>query len=40
MKTLSIGNKESDQWTRDEYNKLVEKAGIVDINSKKKDWVQ
>ncbi len=40
MERLGIGNKESDVWTREEYNKLIEEAGIVDINSKKKDWIQ
>ncbi len=40
MKTLRVGNRESDTWTRDEYDQLTEKAGMIDINSKKKDWVQ
>lgn len=40
MERLGIGNKESDVWSREEYNKLIEEAGIVDINSKKKDWIQ
>ena len=33
-KKLSIGNKETDAYTRDEYNKLTEEAGMIDINTK------
>ena len=40
MKTLGIGNKESDSWTRVEYNKLIEEAGMIDINTKMKEFIQ
>ena len=37
---MSIGNKEDDYCTRDEYSKIIEEAGMIDINSKKKEVIK
>ena len=37
---MSIENRGTDDYTRDEYNKLKEEAGIIDINTKKKEFIK
>ena len=39
-KTLSIGNKDTDDYTRAEYNKLMKEAGMIDINDEKKEVIK
>jgi hypothetical protein len=38
--TLSIGKKETDDYTREEYNRLISIDGMIDINVHKKDVVK
>ena len=40
MKTLTIGKKETDDYTREEYNKLIAEDGMIDINVHKKEVVK
>ena len=38
--TLSIGKKETDDYTREEYNRLISVDGMIDINVHKKEVVK
>jgi hypothetical protein len=37
---LRIGKKETDDYTREEYNKLIAEDGMIDINDQKKEVVK
>ena len=39
-KTLSIGNKEEDDYTKEEYHQLIKEAGMIDINIFKKEAIK
>ena len=40
IKTLRIGKKETDDYTREEYNKPIDEDGMIDINEQKKEVVK
>ena len=40
IKTLRIGKKETDDYTREEYNKLIAEDGMIDINDQEKEVVK
>jgi hypothetical protein len=39
-KTLSIGDKETNDYTRTEYNQLLKEALMVDVNEYKKNFIK
>ena len=37
---MSIGNKDNDDYTREEYSQLLKEASMIDVNEYKKEFLK